>query len=65
MKKHFLAVSIEDACDYFTTTDLNELIREMYEPDLDNGATFEDVTGWFYNNFVVFESDSEIKEASR
>ena len=65
MKKHFLVVSIEDASDYFTTTDLNELIREMYEPDLDNGATFEEVTEWFYNNFVVFESDSEIKIGSK
>jgi len=62
MKKHFLAVSIEDAYDYFTATDLNELIREMYEPDLDNGEDFETVKGWFYNNFVVFESDSEIKK---
>ena len=55
MKKHFLVVNIEDGSDYYMTNDLNEIIREMYEPELDNGATFEDVTGWFYNNFVVFE----------
>ena len=62
MKKHFLVVNIEDGSDYFIVTDLNEIIREMYEPDLDNGEDFETVKGWFYNNFVVFESDSEIKK---
>ena len=62
MKKHFLVVNIGDGCDYYMTNDLNEIIREMYEPDLDNGEDFETVKGWFYDNFVVFESDSEIKE---
>ena len=44
MKKHFLVVNIEDGSDYFIVTDLNEIIREMYEPDLDNGEDFE--TTW-------------------
>jgi hypothetical protein len=62
MEKHFLVISMEDGSDYYMTNDLNEIIREMYEPDLDNGEDFETVKGWFYNNFVVFESDSFIKE---
>lgn len=62
MKKHFLVVNIGDGSDYYMTNDLNEIIREMYEPDLDNGEDFETVKDWFYDNFIVFESDSEIKE---
>ena len=65
MKKHFLVVNIEDGSDYFIVTDLNEIIREMYEPDLDNGEDFETVKGWFYNNFVVFFFKQKGKDNKR
>ena len=60
--KNFVVISKEDSSDYFIVNDLNELINEMYEVDLMNGDSFETVKGYFFNNYIVFESDSEIKE---
>ena len=60
--KNFVVVNIEDSCDYFIVNDLNELINEMYEVDLMNGDSFDTVKGYFFDNYIVFESDSEIKE---
>ena len=63
--KNFVVVSIEDSSDYFIVNDLNELINEMYEVDLMNGESFETVKGYFFNNYIMFESDSEIKEVKQ
>ena len=63
--KNFIVVSIEDSSDYFIVNDLNELINEMYEVDLMNGESFETVKGYFFNNYIVSESDSEIKEVKQ
>ena len=60
--KNFVVVNIEDSCDYFMVNDLNELINEMYEVDLMNGDSFDTVKGYFFDNYIVFESESEIKE---
>jgi hypothetical protein len=60
--KNFVVISTESCYDYFIVNDLNELINEMYEIDLMNGDSFETVKGYFFNNYIVFESDSEIKE---
>lgn len=62
--KNFVVVNIEDSCDYFMVNDLNELINEMYEVDLLNGDSFETVKGYFFDNYIAFESDSEIKEVN-
>lgn len=59
--KNYVVVD-NDGSDHYIVGDLNELIKEMYEVDLDNGVDFETVKGWFHNNFIVFESNSEIKE---
>ena len=59
---YFIVNSTESCYDYFIVNDLNELISEMYEADLMNGDSFETVKGYFFNNYIVFESDSEIKE---
>jgi hypothetical protein len=63
--KNFVVVNIEHRCDYFMVNDLNELINEMYEVDLMNGDSFDTVKGYFFDNFIVFESDSEIKEVEQ
>jgi hypothetical protein len=60
--KNFVVISTESCYDYFIVNDLNELINEIYEVDLMNGDSFETVKGYFFNNYIVFESDSEIKE---
>jgi len=59
--KNYLIVMIEDVNDYFVVNDLKALITEMYEPELENNS-FEVVKGWFYQNYKVFVSESEIKE---
>ena len=62
--KNFVVISKEDSSDYFIVSDLNELINEIYEVDLMNGESFETVKGYFFNNYIVFESESEIKEVT-
>jgi hypothetical protein len=59
--KNYLIVMIEDVNDYFVVNDLKALITEMYEPELENNS-FEVVEGWFYQNYKVFVSESEIEE---
>ena len=59
--KNYLIVMIEDVNDYFVVNDLKALIIEMYEPELENNS-FEVVEGWFYQNYKVFVSESEIEE---
>jgi hypothetical protein len=60
--KNFVVISKEDSNDYFIVDNLNELINEMFEVDLMNGDSFETVKGYFFNNYIVFESESEISE---
>ena len=60
--KNYVVVNAVDGSDYYITDNLNELIKEMYEVDLDNGEDFETVKDWFYDNFIVFGSNDEIKE---
>jgi hypothetical protein len=62
--KNFVVISKEDSSDYFIVSDLNELINEMFEVDLMNGDSFDTVKGYFFDNFIVFESESEISEVS-
>jgi hypothetical protein len=58
--KNYLVISIEDVTDNFFVTNLDELISEMYSQELFNGS-FETVKKWFFNNYHVYESESEIK----
>jgi hypothetical protein len=60
--KNFVVISKEDSNDYFIVDNLNELINEMFEVDLMNGDSFDTVKGYFFNNYIVFESESEISE---
>jgi hypothetical protein len=59
--KMYLVVSIDNANDFYFTSDLNELISEMYSQELFDNE-FEVVKGWFFNNFKVFSSNSDIEE---
>ena len=60
----YLVVMIEDVNDYFVVDDLKALITEMYEPELEDNS-FEVVEEWFYQNYKVFVSESEIEEVSK
>ena len=62
--KNFVVISKEDSSDYFIVDNLNELINEMFEVDLLNGDSFDTVKGYFFNNYIVFESENEISEVS-
>ena len=61
--KNYLVVSIEDANDFYLVSDLDELISEMYSQELFDNE-FEVVKGWFFGNFKVFVSDSDIEEVT-
>ena len=62
--KKYLVVDIENANCYSMVDDLEELINEMYENELlDND--YEVVKGWFFDNFKVFASESNIVELDR
>jgi hypothetical protein len=60
--KNFIAINVDDGRDYFVTDNLNELIKDIYESELNWGEPFETVKGYFFNNYIVFESESEISE---
>jgi hypothetical protein len=59
--KNYLVVMIEDVNDYFVVNDLKALITEMYEPDLEDNS-FDVVKGWFFENYKVFVTESDIEE---
>jgi hypothetical protein len=59
--KNYLVVSVEDGSDFYLVDDLTELINEMYSQELFDNE-FEVVKGWFFENFKVFVSNSNIIE---
>jgi len=59
--KKYLVISIEDGNDFYLVDDLTELISEMYSQELFDNE-FEVVKGWFFENFKVFVSESDIIE---
>jgi hypothetical protein len=59
--KKYLVINVEDGHDNFIVEDLNELISEMYSQELINNE-FEVVKEWFFENYKVFVSESEIIE---
>ena len=59
--KNYLVVSVDDVNDFYLVDDLTELINEMYSQELFDNE-FEVVKGWFFENFKVFVSNSNIIE---
>lgn len=47
---------------YYIVEELNNIIREMYEVELLNGKSEDEVRKYFFENYKVFEIDGEIKE---
>jgi hypothetical protein len=59
--KKYLVVNIEDGNDFYLVDDLTELISEMYSQELYSNE-FKVVLGWFFQNYKVFVSGSDIIE---
>ena len=59
--KNYLVVNIDDANDFFLVSNLNQLIKEMYECELFE-KEFDEVERMFFECFKVFTSESEIIE---
>ena len=57
----YLVVSFEDVNDFYIDDDLNDLIIDIYDCELENNS-FDVVKGWFFQNYKVFVSDSNIEE---
>jgi len=62
--KNYLVISIEDGNDFYLVNDLTELINEIYSQELFDNE-FEVVKGWFFGNYKVFVSGSDIIELTR
>jgi len=60
--KNYLLQSY-DGYDYYNVTaeNLDDAIKKLHESELNDGEDFETVKEWFHDNFIVFESDTEIK----
>ena len=59
--KTYLVIDIERADEFDTVNDLNDLITNMYSCELVDNS-FDVVKGWFFENYKVFVSDSNIEE---
>jgi hypothetical protein len=59
--KNYLVVCIEAADEYYNVVDLKELINDMYSQELIDHE-FNVVKGWFFTNYKVFVSNSNIEE---
>jgi hypothetical protein len=59
--KKYLVINVEDGHDNYIVEDLTILISEMYSQELINNE-FEVVKEWFFENYKVFVSESEIIE---
>ena len=55
MTKKFLVIEIDDATFYYVVHDLESLIRDMYEDELVDGESYEQVEEWFMDDHKVFE----------
>jgi hypothetical protein len=62
--KKYLVIDIENGNNFYLVDDLTILINEMYECELFDNE-FEVVKGWFFDNFKVFVSGSDIIELTR
>jgi hypothetical protein len=58
--KKYLVVNIEDVNDFYIVDDLNSLIEEIYECEL-----VSVVEEWFFDDFKVFVSGSDIVELTK
>ena len=57
----YLVISSEDVNDFYIDDDLDALITDIYDCELENNS-FDVVKGWFFENYKVFVSDSNIEE---
>ena len=57
----YLVISSEDIYDFYIVDDLNDLIIDIYDCELENNS-FDVVKVWFFENYKVFVSDSNIEE---
>jgi hypothetical protein len=62
--KKYLVINIKDGNDFYLVDDLTGLISEMYECELFDNE-FEVVKGWFFDNYKVFVSGSDIIELTQ
>jgi hypothetical protein len=62
--KKYLVIDVNNGNYFYLVDDLTELINEMYECELFDNE-FEVVKGWFFENFKVFVSNSDIIELTK
>jgi hypothetical protein len=63
--KQFIVIEssfLNDSPSHFIVNDLESLIKEMYESELLNGVSFEQVNEWFKSDHIIYEIEGTIKE---
>ena len=64
--KNYLVVNNDDGSDIWRTDDLNELIRDIYEFELEEKEmTEEEIKKRFFRDYEVFVSESEIVKLTK
>lgn len=61
MRTIFLVIDSNDSTTNYIVNDVNNLIKEMYECELETNS-LEQVTEWFNNTHKVFKVTGEIEE---
>lgn len=62
MKKQYLVIDINDTSFTYIVDNLDSLINEIYEVELMNGETIEQINYCFYMNYKVFVIEGTIVE---
>ena len=64
MKTLFLVIDSNDSATNYIVNDVNNLIKEMYECELETNS-LEQVTEWFNKTHKVFKVTGEIEEINQ
>jgi hypothetical protein len=58
----YLVIDVNDVSFNYVVDDLDSLIKEMYEVELLNGKSEDEVKEYFNSSHKVFEINGEVKE---
>ena len=60
MKKQYLVIELNDPTFNYIVDNLKQLIEEMYECELMNGESIDEVNSKFYSCHLVYEVEGTI-----
>jgi len=60
MKKQYLVIDLNDPTFTYIVDNINSLIEEIYECELMNGESIDEVNSKFYKCYLVYEIEGTI-----